>query len=299
MIRLLTGENTFELERRLKGLTASFDGDVERVDGEEISVEALSDLLAGATLFSSARLVVMKDASKNKPLWAALGEWFEKGVSNDLVLVETHPDKRTKPYKWLEKNATVTVCKELQPFEAVRWVQGEAKERGLTLSARLVEFFVDYVGTNQWRLDGELNKLVLSGKDVSEDVIRDIVEPTPQATSFELLDAAFRGQASEMERLFETVSRDEDPYMFFGLLAGQLYALALMKTAGNIRPDDIAKTTGVHPFVLKKVGGLAQNTSTASLRSITARLAELDANMKSRAVEPWTQVYSFLKSLGI
>lgn len=298
MIYLLTGENMFELERRLKDLTASFDGGVERVDGEDLSIEALPDLLSGATLFSDSRLVVIKNAGKNKSLWAVLGEWFEKGVSNDLVLVETHPDKRTKPYKWLEKNAEVTVCKELQPYEAVRWVQGEAKTRGLELSGSLAEFFVDYVGTDQWRLESELNKLALSGKELSEEVIRDIVEPTPQATSFELLDAAFRGQTREMERLFETVSRDEDPYMFFGLLAGQIYALALMKTAGNRHAEDIAKATGVHPFVLKKVSGLARNTTTASLRAIATRLAELDANMKSRSVEPWTQVYSFLRSLA-
>lgn len=299
MIYLLTGENTFELERRLKDLTISFDGDVERVDGEELSADALPDLLSGATLFSSSRIVVIKDAGKNKSLWSALGEWFERGVSNDLVLVETHPDKRTKPYKWLEKNAEVTVCKELQPFEAVRWVQTEAKAWGLELSGKLAEFFVDYVGTDQWRLHSELNKLVLSGKELSEDVIRDIVEPTPQATSFELLDAAFRGQAHDMERLFEVVSRDEDAYMFFGLLAGQVYALALIQTGRGAQVDDIAKATGVHPFVLRKVSGLAHDMSTTSLRAVTARLAELDANMKSRPVEPWTQVYSFLKSLGI
>jgi len=298
MIHLLTGENTFELERQLKELIASFDGDIERVDGEELSVESLPDLLSGATLFSSSRLVVMKDAGKNKPLWATLGDWFEKGVSNDLVLVESHPDKRTKPYKWLEKNAEVTVCKELQPFEAVRWVQDEVKSRGLTPSRGLVEFFVDYVGTDQWRLDSELNKLVLSGKELSEDVIREVVEPTPQATSFELLDAAFRGQIKEMERLFETVSRDEDPYMFFGLLARQVYALALMQTGRGAREDDVAKATGVHPFVLRKVASLAHNMTGTSLKTVTSRLAELDANMKSRPVEPWTQMYSFLRSLA-
>lgn len=297
MINLLTGENTFEIERRLKKLVAGFDGDVERIDGEELSIDRLPDLLSGVTLFSSSRLVVIKSASGNKSLWATLSEWFEKGVENDLVLVDTHPDKRTKTYKWLEKNAEVTTCKELQPFEAAQWVQKEAKERGLEISRASAEFLVDYVGIDQWRLDSELNKLLLSGRAASEEVIRDIAEPTPQATSFELLDAAFRGQTKEMERLFETVSRQEDPYMFFGLLAGQIYALALIKTAKGKRPDEIAKATGVHPFVLQKVGRLADMMTLSTLQKLTNRLAELDANMKSRAVEPWTQVYSFLRSL--
>lgn len=298
MIYLLTGENTFEIERRLRELTAGFEGDVERVDGEGLQLEQLPDLLSGVTLFSSKRLVVIKNASSNKSLWTILGEWLEKGAENDLVFVEPHPDKRTKTYKWLEKHAEVFTAKDLQPYEAVRWVQKTAKERGLELSTAIAEFFVDYVGTDQWRLESELNKLFLSDKTITNDVIRDIVEPTPQATSFELLDAAFRGKTAEMERLFETVSRQEDPYMFFGLLAGQVYALALTRTGKGKRPEEIAKETGVHPYVLKKVGGLAADITTESLGSLVIRLAELDANLKSRPVEPWTQVYSFLRSLG-
>lgn len=298
MIHLLTGENTFEIERRLKELIAGYEGDAERFDGEELSVEQLPDLFSGATLFSTTRLVIIKNTSSNKSLWGVLVDWLEKGVENDVVFVEEHPDKRTKTYKWLEKNSEVFVSKELQPFEAVRWLEQEAEKKHVHISKADCEFFVDYVGTDQWRLESELEKLALSGSEISEETIRALVEPTPQATSFELLDAAFRGQTAEMERLFQVVSREDDPYMFFGLLSGQIYALALVATGKGMRPEDIAKATGVHPFVLRKISGLAERMSPNSLQELTSRLAELDANMKSRAVEPWTQVYSFLKSLS-
>jgi DNA polymerase-3 subunit delta len=298
MMHLLTGENTFETERRLKELIAGYDGDVERFDGEGLSVEQLPDLFSGATLFSSKRLVIIKNASQNKSLWSLLADWLEKGIDNDVIFVEEHPDKRTKTYKWLEKNSEVFASKELQPFEAVRWLQQGAEKKHVNISRSDCEFFVDYVGTDQWRLESELEKLALSGSKISEDTIRALVEPTPQATSFELLDAAFRGETAEMERLFQVVSREDDPYMFFGLLSGQIYALALVATGKGMRSDDIAKATGVHPFVLRKISGLAGRMSADSLQQLTSRLAELDANMKSRSIEPWTQVYSFLKSLS-
>lgn len=298
MIYLLTGENTFEIERRLRELVAGFDGDVERVDGEELAPEQLPDLLAGVTLFSSKRCIVIKNVSSNRAVWEALGDWFEKDIENDVILVEMKPDKRTKTYKWLEKHAEVLVTKELQPFEAAQWVLREADKQGLVLPKTQAEYFVDYVGTDQWRLESELNKLVLACTAVTNELIRELVEPMPQATSFELLDAAFRGQTQEMERLFETVSRQEDAYMFFGLLANQLYALALVKTGKGASQETIAKETGMHPFVLRKVSSLATMMTAESLRELVGRLAELDANMKSRAVEPWTQVYSFLRSLA-
>lgn len=297
MIHLLTGENTYEIEQQLKKLVTEFDGDVERVDGSELTLEALPDLLAGVTLFSSRRLVVVKNASQNKPLWTTLGEWLEKGIDNDLVLVEPKPDKRTRTYKLLEKQAEVFAAKELQPYEAVQWLLQQFP-KGQTFRKELAEFLVEYVGTDQWRLESELNKLVLAGQPVTKELIQELVEPTPQATSFELLDAAFRGHTAEMNRLFETVSQGEDPYMFFGLVAGQIYALALIKTGTGKRPDEIAQDAGIHPFVVKKVSNLAQDISKNELNVLVARLAELDANMKSRSVPPWTQVYSFLRSLG-
>lgn len=294
MVYLLTGENTFELERRLGELVAGFDGDVERVDGEGLQIEQLPDLLSGVTLFSSKRLVVIKNASSNKSLWAVLGEWLEKEVGNDLVFVELHPDKRTKTYKWLEKHATVFLAKELALREAVQWVVDEASKRKVALSSELAPFFVDYVGVDQWRLASELEKLALGGGGIDKDRIRELVEPTPQATSFELLDAAFAGHHEAIEQLLSIVSRQEDPYMFFGLLSGQVYALLLMKTAGSKRPEAIAEEAGIHPFVLRKVSGLAARLSMAQVRRIVAELAELDANMKSRPTEPWTQIQAML-----
>lgn len=297
MIYLFSGENTFEVDQQAQALIDGFDGEVEKIDGSELAVEQLPDLLAGATLFSSKRLIVIKNASSNRPIWAALGEWFEKGAENDVVLIEINLDKRTKTYKWLSKHAKSYVAKYLQQHEAVGWVVEQAKQRGFDMSRSVAQFFVDYVGTDQWRLLTELKKIELSGLAPTVELIRQITEPTPQATSFELLDAAFRGQHESLRRIFADVSKGEDPYMFFGLLAGQCYAIALMQTAEGKHPEEIAKTTGVHPFVLKKCSVLASDMTKSRLKLLTERLAELDSNMKSRPVEPWTQIYSFLKSL--
>ena len=167
----------------------------------------------------------------------------------------------------------------------------------MTLKLADAEFMVDYVGVDQWRLASELEKLRLSGRDISRSAIEEIVEPTPQATSFELLDAAFRGRADVVERVFETVSRQEDPYMFFGLIASQVYAVALMKSAGNKSPELVAKESGANAFVLKKVRDVASGLTGQQVKDMMSRLSDLDVNIKSRGVDPWVQIRSFLNSL--
>ncbi len=294
MIHFLTGENTFATDRNLQRLLADWQGDVERLDGSELTVEQLPDVLQGATLFSSERMIVIKNVSDNRTVWSVLADWLEKGVDNNVVFVEKNPDKRTKTFKWLEKNAEQTKANELSVGEAVRWLLDEAKTRNMTLDNQTAQYMVDYVGTDQWRLSSEFEKLRLSGKELNKELVRALVEPTPQATSFELLDAAFAGRKDEVGWLLHTVARTEDPYMFFGLLASQVYALLAVKSGADKRPEEIAKDVGIHPFVLRKVSTLARQLSTVNARLLVTRLAELDANMKSRAVDPWTQIEVFL-----
>lgn len=299
MIYLLTGDNTFELERRLKEIVDNSATQAERFDGSELSLEQLPDLFMGATLFATQRMIILRNVSGNKTVWSLLPEWLERlDGSTEVVLIETHPDKRTKTYKWLEKNTTVTEGRELQPHEAVKWVGELAEKYKMKLPREMAQFLVDYVGVDQWRLSSELEKLQLSGRPIDRKLIQELVEPTPQATSFELLDAVFTRRSSDIERLLSTVARSEDPYQFFGLLSSQIYALALVRSASGKSPDDIARASGVHPFVLRKVGPLASKLTSGEVKTIIERLAMLDKNMKLRPVEPWLQIKAFLLGLS-
>lgn len=298
MIYLFSGNNSFEIARRVAELASGFPGEVQKVDGSELVPEQLPDLLAGVTLFSSKRLIVVKQASQQKAVWAALGEWLERGIDNDLVLVETQPDKRTKTYRQLEKQATCVFVRPLQTAEAVAWLQQAADDLHLELPRTAAARLVEYVGEDQWQLSSELEKLALTGEPITPALVEKVVEPSAQATSFELLDAAFAGNQKRLGSLLRIVARQEDPYMFFGLLSGQLYAMALVQAAHKKSPETIAREAGIHPFVVRKVSVFAHQMSRRKLTQLVERLAELDANIKSRAVDPWTQVYSFLSSLA-
>lgn len=293
VITLLTGDNTYETEQQLKALISDFSGEVEKFDGVELTLEMLPDLFMGVTLFATERLVVIKNASQNKTVWSDLSDWLEKAGDTDVVLIEPKADKRTKTYKWLQKNAKIVENKDLQPFEAEQWVV-----KKYDASREFARFFVDYVGVDQWRLETEFEKIRLSGKEPSESLVRELVEPTPQATSFELLDAAFQGRYELLDQRLAVVAKNEDPYMFFGLLASQVYALAFAKLGEGKNPDVIAKAGGIHPFVLRKLQPIAKRLSIKELEYLVDKLASLDASLKSRPVEPWVQISLFLKSLA-
>src|ERR1035437_6433304 len=100
MITVLIGENTFEIQRALDLIARDFDGKVEKIDGSNLQLSQLPDILMGVSLFAMSRTVVIRNLSENRAVWPVFGDWLSK-ISDDihLILAESKPDKRTATYK--------------------------------------------------------------------------------------------------------------------------------------------------------------------------------------------------------
>lgn len=293
MIFLLTGANDFAARQALDTLVAAMLNKhgahaIERVDGESLDASRLPDLLQGTSLFASERMVILRDAGKNKLLWETLGDWTEK-VSSEvtLVVLEPTPDKRTRTYKQLQKHGKTHDFPELNERELVQWAMSVAKDEGNSLDARTAGYLVRQVGLNQWRLWGELQKLLAAYPVITAEAIDQLVEPSPQASVFDLLDAVLAGKNPQAMELLARLKASEDPYKLFGLLVSQIQTLALVVTSQGKAAEAIAKDTGVHPFVVRKLQPLSRTMSYGQLQYVLASVALVDTQMKSTGGDPW------------
>lgn len=291
MITLLMGENSYEVDHELRRLAAAFDGVAEKVDGAELALRQLPDLLMGTSLFSNKRLVMIRGIAQNKSVWETLPDWL--GRLNDdihLVLVEAKPDKRTKTYKALQKVAEVREYKpwgERDQPQAVKWLGEQAAERQIKLSPDVARLLVARVGVNQWQLSQALDKLS-TFEAVTEEVVREVIDANPAENVFELFETALKGDTDHLRTLLDVLEVTEDPYMLFGLLSGQAFQLAALAVARE--GDDVAKDFGVHPFVVSKLRPYAVQRQAAGARRIVASFAEADAAMKTSSLEPWVAI---------
>lgn len=290
MITVLSGENSFEVQQALRAVIRAFDGVVEKIDGSELELKQLPDLLMGGTLFADKRLVVIKQLSDNKAIWPVLGDWLPR-ISDDihLVLVDAKLDKRTKTYKDLQKVATMTdylAWSERDTAKAEQWVAGEAKSLGCDMNSGCVRLLVNRVGPDQWLLHQALQKLTVLDM-VTEAVIMDVIEANPVENVFDLFESALRGNAARIKQMVETLELSEDPYRLFGLLSGQAFQLAVLAIASDKPSAEVAKDLGVHPYGLSKLQTYARNLGRPGAKKVIAAFAEADAGMKSSAVDPW------------
>ncbi len=289
MITVLTGDNSFELTRALDALVADFAGNAEKYDGSELELNQLPDLLMGGTLFASERMVVIKQLSENKRLWEVLPEWLGR-ISDEvhLVLVESKPDKRTRTYKELKKHVTVrefAAWSDRDVQKAEKWTVEEAKRQKIGLDAQSARLLVARIGMDQWQLFHALEKLVVLGT-ITPQIIEAVIEAAPAENVFNLLDAALRGDSDKVVGMINTLRRTQDPYMTFGLLAGQVFQLATL-TVSDKSSAEIAKDIGAHPYALGKLASHANRFGRAGGKKLVALFADTDIAMKSTGIEPW------------
>lgn len=289
MITVLTGENSFEITRALQRIMDGFGGAVERIDGAELEMKQLPDLLMGVSLFADKRLVIIRGIADNKTVWNELGSWLGR-VSDDihLVLVDAKPDKRTKTYKDLKAQADIQefgVWGERDLAKAEAWVVAEAQTMKVALDKKSVQMLIHRVGPDQWQLYHALQKLAVLD-EVTAAVIEETIEASPTENVFYLFDAALKGDVRRVGDIVRVLEQTDDPYMVFGLLASQAFQLAALSVAD--KPDStIAKDIGAHPFALSKLAPHAARLGRGGCRRIIEMFAEADDRMKSSPVGPW------------
>ncbi len=288
MITLLTGENTFELEQELARIIADFDGVAEKIDGSDVEVKQLPDLLMGATLFADKRMVIIKNLSENKTVWADFIDWLPR-ISDDieLVLVDAKPDKRTATYKELKKIATVheyELWNDRDVSKATKWVSEQAEKMDISLSTKSVQMIIQRVGLDQWTLFHALEKLALV-PEINDATIENVIDTTPTENVFNLFDAALRGERSKIARMIQTLQLTEEPYRLFALLSGQAFQLAAIAVSDS--SDAVAKDLGVKPYAISKLTPAAKRLGRSGARKVIRTFAEADDDMKLSRAEPW------------
>lgn len=305
MIVTLTGGNSFLLQAELRSLVQNFLDEfgelgLERLNGDEVEFDRIREALQSLPFFAARKTVVLREAGANREFVenaeALLGELPE---TTDVILVEPKLDKRQGYYKFLKKS---TEYREFIPMDEsglARWLSVTAKEKGGGLSMADARFLVERVGANQQLLASELEKLLLYEPNIARESIELLTEPNPQSTVFQLLEAAFAGNARRALELYaEQRAQKVEPQQIIAMLAWQLHIVALAKTAGTRMPDAAAGEAKVSPFVFKKSAAIARKLTLVKLKKLVADLLQIDWRLKRESLDADEAVQNYLLQIS-
>jgi DNA polymerase-3 subunit delta len=305
VITTLTGENEVERAAELRRRVAEFEAEhgdmaVERLDGEEATYERLCEAAQSLPFLAARKLVVLRAPGTNKD-FAEKFEEFVQGVSetNDVIILEPKLDKRLVYYKQLKK---LTDFKDFAALDAnglVRFAVDYVKSRSGVLGSGDARLLIERVGTNQTSLRHELDKLLTYDTHITRESIELLSEKTPQSSVFELLEAAFSGNAQRTMRLYdEQRALKVEPQQIIAMLAWQLHVLAVVKTAKERSVEDIARVAKLNPFVVRKTQGIASRITLPRLKELITTLREFDVRTKTEGILPDEVVRYYLLQLS-
>jgi DNA polymerase III subunit delta len=305
MVITLTGENGFALGQELKKLVNSFvaensDMAIERLDGDEAEFVRIQEALTSLPFLVNKKMVVLRSPSANKKFTEEaerlLGDVPE---TTDVLLVEPKLDKRLSYYKYLKKATDFREFPQLDTNGLAQWLSKTAKGQKGSLGLSDARYLVERVGTNQQLLANELEKLLIHDPTVTRHAIDELTEQAPQSTIFQLLDAAFAGNSKRALELYneQRALKVETPQIV-AMLAWQLHVLAIIKTAGQKGPNDIAREAKLSPFVVQKSSNIAGKLSLGELKKLIADLLNIDVRSKRESIDPDEALQHYLLSLS-
>jgi len=304
MVIVLAGDDGLAIQKRLDELLAKFvkeygDLAVERLDGEEAEAAKISEAAHSLPLLSARKSLIIRSLGNNK----SASENIEQIISSipestDLILHEPNIDKRSSYYKFLRRQKGFEEHSKPKSAELPAWLVKRAQAEGGQLGRADAAYLLQKVGPEPLRLASELSKLITYQPKITRQNIDLLVEVTPQSRIFDLLDAAFAGKKDQALALYEDQRRQRvEPQAILAMLAWQLQALAVVKTAGERSADQIAKDSGLNPFTISKSRALAGKISLDQLKKLVGQALNIDYKSKTSPIELDEALRNYLISI--
>lgn len=305
MLIFLYGEDTFrsleklnEIKRKFLQTNAS-GSNLSVIDFEEKQFQLNLGALATGGLFFAKRLIIIKNVAstgeteKSSEILEFLKNKKRVAQSKDIILVfweKGIPAKNNKLFQFLKEEADKKqLFEKLQGAKLVRWTISQIKKNDsqAELSLPNLNKLIAYAGDDLFQLDNEIKKLInfKGGKEISGEDIDLLVKAKISTNIFSTIEALSKNNKKKaLELLHLQLEKGEDPFYIFSMY---IYQFRTLLRIGDLfwqkkfNQYQIAKETGIHPYVAQK--GLAQlkNFNLKKLKDIYRKLQDMDLEIKT------------------
>ncbi|MEI6649985.1 MAG: hypothetical protein WCL23_00965 [Candidatus Moraniibacteriota bacterium] len=299
MVVLVYGKDGYRAVRRRTELRDAFrkkypDGTIVVLHASERPDTLVSEITNAAAddLFSSARLLDIRGAclipdETQKEVVAAMKALA--GTASVMFSESVAPLAKSPLFSYLKKHAgKVEVFDPFTSVDASKFFVAELKRFGTDAAAtrEAVAKAAASAGPDSAALSSLAETLAsfCSSGEITEDDVSHFVSENPLEKIFDALDALLAGNRGRAVSMLLREARNGGGVpKVFGLLAWQMRELLKVRgeyDRGNTRADDVARVTGMKPYVVGKLLSRMNVFPLTRLKSGFSLLASLDADMK-------------------
>lgn len=308
MIFLLSGSDSFRIQQKLNKYKEKF---LRQVDSTGINIETLENgtvtvdsfrkaVLSGG-LFVKKRLIIIKNifqTNKDKNLFDEIENYLkqhQEDLDTILIFVEIAADTKNtthnKIYELLQKQKFSENFEPLVGVKLIDWIKKETAERGGKISGPAVQFLAQNLGSDLWQMSSEIDKLIAlkNNEEIQIEDVKQFVKTKLDENIFNLTDAFGRkDKALALKLVSDQLEAGAAWGYLLSMFARQIKIIFQIKSSleSGTPQYQLAKSTGLHPFVVQKTVPQTLLFSLPELKKIYSCLLEIDLNLKSSQNNP-------------
>ena len=308
---LLYGEEAYLKKQYKDKLTKAIlpEGDTVNYayyEGKGIQPGELIDLAETMPFFAERRLIVVENSGFFKNASPELAEYIRTMPETACFLfVENEVDKRGKLYKAVKEQGRIAEMGRQDEKTLLYWIAGNVKKEERQIKESTARYLISLVGTDMENLEKEMEKLFSYTLGKSEITIQDIDDIcTSQVTNqiFAMVEAvAAKQQKKALDYYYDLLALKEPPMRILYLLSRQFKLLMEVRDLAGKGFDksQIAKTVGLHPFVVGKYMQQCRDFSETELRSILEDAADTEEMVKTGRLNDMMSVELFIVKYSV
>ena len=292
---LFYGEDTFSSFEKLNLWKKEFakkygDTNIDQIESEDLDIGKFATDVGSLPFLAEKRMIIIKNfLKKGKAEEQKRVAEIVEGVPDSCIVVfyeETPPDKRTSLYQKISKTGEATEFPIPSIKEIISAISEKAKYENIKISISTSEYLANYCSNDLWTIKNELEKLktFADGKEITKEMIDDLVTPSISASIFKLTDEiALKDSKESIKVLRNLIESDEELTMIFFMIVRhfrlmiQIHELVEQKNP----PFAIAKRLSVHPFVAQTIARQCKNFTEDQLKIIYQKLLKIDMDFKT------------------
>ncbi|AKF04675.1 DNA polymerase III subunit delta [Sandaracinus amylolyticus] len=299
-IVLLVGSERFLAERAAKLLKKAVVGDGPSGFNDDLfhGAQVVASRVVGTAktlpMMAKARYVLIRDAEDvpAAELDALAAYVAAPSPSTCLVMIAEKIDGRSKLSKAAKSAGAWIECEPLKGPLLERFVLGEAKRRGHTISPDAGQALLDALGNDLAAIDDAVERLSLyvgKGAPIDLAAVEASIVRIRVDSIWTVVDAvAARKSAVALEAVGSLLADREPPLRILAMVARQLRMVAKAKQAlaDGLRGPEMARFAGALPFKARDLEAAARKFDDDALRAAFRALAEADLALKGSKRPP-------------
>ena len=285
MIIFLYGQDTYRIKQKLGEII----GQYQKIHQKGLNLKYLEpkgfqefyDELSQRSMFEGKKLLVLFNPFEDN----LFKEKFLKNIkkisdSSDIVIVRQGDERRIKDLNLalLKKFSKFQEFKPLGQTELKRWVLNEFKKRNFKISDYALNFLINFVGSDLWRMENEIKKLInykAKEQEIDQIDVKRLVKPKIENAIFKTIDSISRKDKKSAIKLIQAhLKKGDSPLYLFSMIVRQFRNLLLLKSDPKFSKE-------LHPYEAKKLFYQLPKFSLEELKRIYQKIFEFDLKIKT------------------